>query len=79
MWNKMPKNGREGLAVDLLCRLLIIDNDGVTLILYSPGIRQAVHRQQAKVLVIPDYRVHRIAAAAFWRTFLHQGKISPGW
>jgi hypothetical protein len=26
-----------------------------------------------------DHRVHRVAAAAFWRTFHHEGKISPGW
>jgi hypothetical protein len=24
-------------------------------------------------------RVHRVANAAFWRTFQQQGKISPGW
>jgi hypothetical protein len=24
-------------------------------------------------------RVHRVATAAFWRTFHHEGKISPGW
>ncbi len=23
--------------------------------------------------------VHRVATAAFWRTFSHEGKISPGW
>jgi hypothetical protein len=22
-------------------------------------------------------RVHRVATAAFWRTFIHEGKISP--
>jgi hypothetical protein len=26
-----------------------------------------------------DHRVHRVATAAFWRTFSHEGKISPGW
>ncbi len=25
------------------------------------------------------HRVHRVAMAAFWRTFHHEGKISPGW
>jgi hypothetical protein len=25
------------------------------------------------------HRVHRVATAAFWRTFHHEGKISPGW
>jgi hypothetical protein len=24
-------------------------------------------------------RVHRVATVAFWRTFDHEGKISPGW
>ncbi len=24
-------------------------------------------------------RYHRVATAAFWRTFNHEGKISPGW
>jgi hypothetical protein len=26
-----------------------------------------------------QHRVHRVATAAFWRTFSHEGKISPGW
>jgi hypothetical protein len=26
-----------------------------------------------------SHRVHRVATAAFWRTFSHEGKISPGW
>ncbi len=26
-----------------------------------------------------DHRVHRVATADFWRTFSHEGKISPGW
>ncbi len=26
-----------------------------------------------------DHRVHRVATAAFCRTFYHEGKISPGW
>ncbi len=25
------------------------------------------------------HRVHRVATAAFWRTFSHEGKIGPGW
>ncbi len=25
------------------------------------------------------HRVHRVATAAYWRTFSHEGKISPGW
>jgi hypothetical protein len=25
-----------------------------------------------------DHRIHRVATAAFWRTFHHEGKISPG-
>ncbi len=27
----------------------------------------------------PHHRVHRVAIAAFWRTFSHEGKISAGW
>jgi hypothetical protein len=23
--------------------------------------------------------IHRVVTAAFWRTFSHEGKISPGW
>ncbi len=26
-----------------------------------------------------DHRVHKVATAAFWRTFSHEGQISPGW
>jgi hypothetical protein len=26
-----------------------------------------------------NHRVHRVATAAFWRTFSHEGKISPDW
>jgi hypothetical protein len=26
-----------------------------------------------------NHRVHRVATAAFWRTFSDEGKISPGW
>jgi hypothetical protein len=26
-----------------------------------------------------NHRVHRVATAAFWRTFSHEGKIGPGW
>jgi hypothetical protein len=26
-----------------------------------------------------DHRVHRVVTADFWRTFHHEGKISPGW
>ncbi len=26
-----------------------------------------------------SHRVHRVATSAFWRTFSHEGKISPGW
>jgi hypothetical protein len=26
-----------------------------------------------------SHRVHRVASPAFWRTFYHEGKISPGW
>jgi hypothetical protein len=25
------------------------------------------------------HRVHRVATAAFWRTFSDEGKIGPGW
>ena len=25
------------------------------------------------------HRVHRVVTAAFWRTFGHEAKISPGW
>jgi hypothetical protein len=28
---------------------------------------------------VSGHRVHRVATAAFWRTFSHEGKISPGW
>ncbi len=27
----------------------------------------------------PGHRVHRVATAAFWRTFSDEGKICPGW
>jgi hypothetical protein len=27
----------------------------------------------------PPHRVHRVATAAFWRTFSDEGKIGPGW
>ncbi len=33
----------------------------------------------ASVLAGEIHRVHRVATAAFWRTFHHEGKISPGW
>ncbi len=26
-----------------------------------------------------EHRVHKVATAAFWRTFSHEGKISPNW
>ncbi len=26
-----------------------------------------------------NHRVHKVVTAAFWRTFNHEGKISPGW
>ena len=26
-----------------------------------------------------SHRVHRVATAAFWRTFSDEGKIGPGW
>jgi hypothetical protein len=26
-----------------------------------------------------DHRAHRVATVAFWRTFDHEGKISPAW
>jgi hypothetical protein len=29
--------------------------------------------------ICQNHRVHRVATAAFWRTFRHDGKISPGW
>jgi hypothetical protein len=32
----------------------------------------------ARVMDLPN-RVHRVATAAFWRTFSDEGKISPGW
>jgi hypothetical protein len=28
---------------------------------------------------IGDHRLHRVANAAFWPIFHHEGKISPGW
>jgi hypothetical protein len=31
------------------------------------------------VRIKQDHRVHRVATAAFWRTFSDEGKISPGW
>jgi hypothetical protein len=34
-------------------------------------VREKVEGQQ--------HRVHRVANAAFWRTFHPEGKISPGW
>jgi hypothetical protein len=30
-------------------------------------------------LCTDTHRVHRVATAAFWRTFSDEGKISPGW
>jgi hypothetical protein len=30
-------------------------------------------------IVRTHHRVHRVATAAFWRTFHREGKISPGW
>jgi hypothetical protein len=30
-------------------------------------------------VVGPQSTVHRVATAAFWRTFSHESKISPGW
>jgi hypothetical protein len=30
-------------------------------------------------LLCSRHRVHRVATAAFWRTFHHEGKISSGW
>ncbi len=26
-----------------------------------------------------NHRVPKVAPAAFWRTFSHEGRISPGW
>ncbi len=31
------------------------------------------------VVYCQNNRVHRVATATFWRTFHHDGKISPGW
>ncbi len=31
------------------------------------------------IFKIQNHRVHRVATAAFWRTFSDEGKISPGW
>ncbi len=46
----------------------------------------AVHLNQHEIVVLTLYsfqliihRVHRVATAAFWRTFSDEGKISPGW
>jgi hypothetical protein len=36
------------------------------------------HRDETGLVCLP-HRVHRVATAAFWRTFSHEGKISPGW
>jgi hypothetical protein len=30
-------------------------------------------------LLVYSNRVHRVATAAFWRTFSDEGKIGPGW
>jgi hypothetical protein len=53
--------------------LLVTNNPGglsVTLtskvVVYSPAERA-------------EHRVHRVATAGFWRTFHHEGKISPAW
>ncbi len=48
---------------------------------------EAVRRHNDKrELVFPtkywqssNHIVHKVATAAFWRTFSHEGKISPGW
>jgi hypothetical protein len=29
--------------------------------------------------IAPQSTVHRVVTAAFWRTFHHEGRISPGW
>ncbi len=47
------------------------------------GIRIGMHAQCSTVGKRTErevHRVHRVATAAFWRTFhIHEGKISPGW
>jgi hypothetical protein len=40
---------------------------------------EALDCRVAAVLLYSLHRVHRVVTAAFWRTFHHEGKISPGW
>jgi hypothetical protein len=41
---------------------------------FSGSEEQVAHRH-----CVPEHRVHRVATAAFWFTFHHEGKIRPGW
>ena len=36
-------------------------------------------QSEVRVMVCTHHRVYRVVMAAFWRTFHHEGKISPGW
>ncbi len=39
----------------------------------------ATHEKEKDDLLSLIHREHRVATAAFWRTFSDEGKISPGW
>jgi len=41
-------------------------------------VERDIKTQKAMEFFVWDHRVHRVATAAFWRTFSHEGKISPG-
>jgi hypothetical protein len=45
------------------------------LLLSAVGIQCLYQREGER----GDHRVHRVATAVLWRTFSHEGKISPGW
>ncbi len=49
-------------------------------LLYSKWIRRRLLKVlKTQVCKSFYHRVHRVATAAFWRTFSNEGKISPGW
>ncbi len=62
-------SGKTGRKNDFKCRCLLPN-----IFYHRTGARRHVD-----VPVGWHLRVHRVATAAFWRTFNHEGKISPGW
>ncbi len=54
----------------------------ISLAFLVPGQRRRrrwTGHQENETGVSRTHRVHRVATAAFWRTFSDEGKISPGW